>query len=284
MRGWRGAGRSPRPSRRTAAARSRCLRSLEEARECPGADRSPRLRPANFLLWIQAFCTNSNWRERFATRQMKCSPRSSLSSVELSASSGESFLPYSRPRRSRRWKRVGATRSSRNELLLKPSMRSRRANRLLVPGGQIAGARVGAPDMGADRAAEAGRIGRIGEVVRGDVLERRPDAFDRLVTQRHQRRALIGSGRPWPRPGANDRGAPRSPAGRGTARSRGRPDGAAGTPGSCRCARGRAGWAHPPPAAGRAPGDPRSGRSGGARCSGRTRCGSRARSRPERPR
>ena len=50
-------------------------------------------RPANLVLCTQAFWTNSNWRERFAARQMKCSPRSSSAAAGCNASSGERRSP-----------------------------------------------------------------------------------------------------------------------------------------------------------------------------------------------
>ena len=126
--------------------------------------------------------------------------------------------------------------------------------------GQVARARVGAPDVGAEGAVVALGVGRVGEPVRGDVL-RAPARPRRSAPPRAApagRRP--GCARPSPAPAASAPRAGRRPGRRGTARTRARPGAAAGTRGRRRCGRGPAGRARPPPAAGRPPAGPRAGR------------------------
>ena len=102
------------------------------------------------------------------TRQMKCRPRGSVAlrgaAPPRARSAGRSrgrgaggggSAPGRPGRRGTSWR-------------LKPSMRSRRPPQPRRAGRHVAGARVGAPDMGAERAALAVRIAGIGEVVERD--------------------------------------------------------------------------------------------------------------------
>ncbi len=57
-------------------------------------------------------------------------------------------------------------------------------------GRHVAGARVGAPDMGAERAALAMRVVGVGKLVPGDLIEAGADPIDPVVAERRQRLAL----------------------------------------------------------------------------------------------
>ena len=121
--------------------------------------------------------------EMLATRQMKCSPRSSVARrSDRSASSGESvgavFAPAPQQAvEARRGDQVVAERAA-----LEAQHAQQARDQAAGAGGQVAGARVGAPDMGAERAAQAVRVGVVGEAG----SRRRPraagaDAGDRLA-------------------------------------------------------------------------------------------------------
>ena len=73
--------------------------------------------------------------------------------------------PYSRPRRTSRWKRVDATRSSRKPAALEAQHAQQAAPERLLAARQVAGARVGAADMGAEGAADAVRVVLVEEAV-----------------------------------------------------------------------------------------------------------------------
>ena len=130
---------------------------------------------------------------------------------------------------------------------------------------QVAGARVGAADVGAERAADAVGVVVVEEAV-GLVLA--------PVRRRCRRSACWSAGsaasrpgaaRPWRRPGPGAAARRGPPARRRTARSRGRPAPAGGTRGSCRSGPGRGGAARPARAAGARPRRRRPGRAPAAR-------------------
>ena len=117
------------------------------------------------------------------------------------------------------------------------------------PGRQVGVARIAAPDVRAERAAQAVRVGAIGEGVQvaGDAA-----AVDRFVGRRRPAARRRGCGRPS-RSASRSRAPASPPAQRSTkCQKPARPGAAGAARGSCRCGRGRRGRARPRRAAGAA--------------------------------
>ena len=171
----------------------------------------------NLALFSQVWLTNSNCRAMFAFRQMKWRPRSAASSSRSACSSG-SGGPYSRPRRTSRWRRLIS-----NERPL-PGSGSRESRgferRMCEPTGQRAprgsarrGRRSRSPPRGSGRPGPA-----------------RARAARRSASARPSSTRAEGAPR-----GRCSRPRAASPR-RRSARSRRHPGAAAGRRGSCRCA------------------------------------------------
>ena len=241
-------------------------------------------RPSKRVPASQAPCTNSNWRAMLALRQMKCRPRR-----RSPCRCGRSPAPARATAAARSRGRAAAADGSASRRpgrcarapASKPSMRTSARHRAGGARRQVGVARIAAPDVGAERAAQAVRGRRDSRSDCCGVVDRRrslrADAADqRLALQRAADHRL----------GQLPRAAPRRrrPAGRGSARSRARPAAAGAAPGSCRCGRGRPCPARPRRAAAAPPPGRAPGRAAGGRCSRRIRSDSRAGIRPGRRR
>ena len=160
--------------------------------------------PSKFAFIIHALWTNSNWRAMLAFRQRKKSPLGfSPAGAGERASAGEMICPYSRPRRSRRWKRVETDGVLAQRLLRKANHAQELLDRARGAGGHIGCAWVGAADVRAQGTGKSHLVRGVVEVVQRRVAQfdavdclglKRDDGLARDVTTDHGARQAFQLG------------------------------------------------------------------------------------------